>query len=127
MGQLGDASPPLTQPPHRPTYHLLFPHLTTTTSCLNYFVERTIDYIHIFVQYCSSRKRVKIDHCRNGDCPRAWNFLISCIGYYKGSLHCGQTYQLEDYGGPRLLSSNSLSKKWNWKFAELLVISMCIV
>ena len=31
------------------------------------------------------KESLEIDHCRNGDSLRAWNFLISRIGYYKGS------------------------------------------
>ena len=100
MGQLGDASPSLTTTYHplttyyRPVYHLFFLQLTilTSHSCFNHFVQFCLDW-DLFAfkswiwSWClwSSRKRVESDHCGNGDCSRAWYFLISHIGYYKGA------------------------------------------
>ena len=82
MGQLGGSQPP--------TYnHLKLTFLSDTLPPSSPPLESLefvmFAYIVGGTLLLPRKKSLEIDHCRNGDCLRAWNFLISRIGYYKGS------------------------------------------
>ena len=84
MGQLGGGQPPTYN--HLPLTFLsdtLPPSSPPLESLELKFV--MFAYIVGGTLLLPGKKSLEIDHCRNGDCLRAWNFLISRIGCYQGS------------------------------------------
>ena len=131
-GPIGRRQPPTytaTPPPHLPLtflspnyHHILFKLFCWEDNWL---------YSHICSISVACSSRVK--KSENWSLPQWWlpqglEFLNFLYWLLQGILTLWSDLSTGGLCRPKAaLSSNSLSKKWNWKFAELLLISMCIL